>query len=404
MAKQLAFISITLLSLFLVSFSAAVPVSAADFRNGETVTISSEETVNDDLYLIGTDVTVDGIINGDLVVLAQRITINGTVNGNTNVCGRNITLKGVTEKTVRAAGTMIIVSGNVKGDLMAVGESIVLAKGGSVGRDVVAAGSTISLEGPVSGHVKSNSSKLTISGSVGGNVEVETVNLRLEPSASINGNLEYTSNNKAVIAEGSSVKGQTTYHSVEKEKQPAAPSGEKIGQAIGAAMSAVMVFIISLILVISLIKYVAALLTGIILIVIFQKQLNEINVVLKQKPWPSLGWGAMMVFLAPVAIFIAFILIIGIPLGVVALAIYIACLYLGHIIIALFLGQWILRMGDGQASTGQMIGALALGLLIVYIFGLIPFIACFTDLAVLLFGAGTIVLYVKTKLISPGKV
>ena len=377
---------------------------AADFRNGDTVTIKSGETVNDDLYLTGADVTVDGTVNGDLVIFAQRITINGTVNGNINVAGQNVTIKGTVSKSVRSAGAKVLLSGSINGDLVALCESLSVAGDGSIGRDLVVTGGTINVEGPVNGNLKSSSGKLLINSNVGGNVEVETNQLKLGPSANINGNLVYTSKDRAAMAGGSSIKGQTIYHPVEKEKQPSAPSGETIGQAIGAAMSAIVGFLIALILIITLIKYGAALLTGIILIVLAKKQLNEIIAVLKQEPWPCLGWGALLFIFVPVAIFIAFILIVGIPLGSIALAIYIIGLYLAHIITALFLGKWILGSGNNQASTGKMIGALALGLFIVYLAGLIPFICVFTDLAVILFGFGAILQYINTKLTSPGVV
>jgi hypothetical protein len=222
--------------------------------------------------------------------------------------------------------------------------------------------------------------------------------LKLDPSASINGNLVYKSQDKAMMAEGSNIKGQTTYHPVEKEKQP---SGESIGQAIAAGMSAIIGFIIVLILIIALIKYAAALLTGILLIVLAKKQVNGALAVLKQQPWYCLGWGALLFVFSPVAIFVAFMLIVGIPLGAIALAAYIIGLYFGHILIAIFVGKWMLRLGNEQASTGKLIGALALGLFIVYLAGLIPFISIFTDLAVVLFGFGAIILYIYAKLVPP---
>lgn len=396
--KKLAYLSVLLISILMISITAAAPVMAADLRSGESITIASGDTVNDDLYLAGADVTVDGTVNGDVVAFAQRITINGTVTGNVNAGGTVVLIKGIVGKSVRAVGSKVTVSGSITGDLIAGGDSVILVKGGNIGRDVLIAAGALTLEGPVGGNIKGNAGTLNLSSSVGGNVDVEVGQLKLDPSASINGSLVYRSENKAALAEGSNIKGQTTYHPVEKEKQP---SGESIGQAIAAAMSAIIGFIIVLIVVIALIKFVAALLTGIILIVLSKKQVNEALAVLKQKPWYCLGWGALLFFFLPVAIFVAFMLIIGIPLGAIALAAYIIALYFGHILIAIFVGKWMLRLGNDQVSTGKMIGALALGLFIVYLAGLIPFVCFFTDLAVVLFGFGAIILYIYAKLAPP---
>jgi len=398
MIKKLAYLSALVIVVLMISLVAAVPAMAADLRSGDTVTISSGDTVNDDLYMAGADVTIDGTVNGDVVAFAQRITINGTVTGNVNTAGTAVIIKGNVGKSVRAVGSKVIVSGSISGDLVAGGDSVTLMKGGAISRDVLVAAGVLALEGPVGGSVRGNAGKLNISSSVGGNVDVEVGQLKLDPSASINGNLVYKSQEKAIVEEGSSIKGQTTYHPVEKEKRP---SGESIGQAVAAAMSAFIGFIIILLVVIAVIKFVAALLTGIVLIIVARKQVNGALAVLKQKPWYCLGWGALLFFFLPVAIFVAFILIVGIPLGAIALAAYIIAIYFGHILIAIFVGKWLLRVHDDQVSTGKMIGALALGLFIVYLAGLIPFISCLTDMAVILFGFGAIILYIYSKLVRP---
>ncbi|MCX5996399.1 MAG: hypothetical protein NTV42_02030, partial [Chloroflexi bacterium] len=119
---------------------------------------------------------------------------------------------------------------------------------------------------------------------------------------------------------------------------------------------------------------------------------------LKSKPWPCLGYGALVLFLVPVAIAIACALVIGIPLGLATLALYIFTVYLGHIFVGLFIGKWLLRQRADANSTGRLIAALAIGLFVVYVCGVIPFVGCLTDLAVILFGLGAIAYRLKTEL------
>jgi hypothetical protein len=42
-----------------------VPVLAADFRGGDTITVASGEVVDDDLYVSGTNIIIDGTVNGE---------------------------------------------------------------------------------------------------------------------------------------------------------------------------------------------------------------------------------------------------------------------------------------------------------------------------------------------------
>src|SRR5687768_5697981 len=50
---------------------------AAEFRSGKDVTVTSEETVKDDLYAAGETITIDGLVEGDLIAFAKDIIING---------------------------------------------------------------------------------------------------------------------------------------------------------------------------------------------------------------------------------------------------------------------------------------------------------------------------------------
>ena len=48
--------------------------SAVEWRTGDVVTLERSEIIQDDLYVTGTDVSIDGIVNGDLIVGARTVT------------------------------------------------------------------------------------------------------------------------------------------------------------------------------------------------------------------------------------------------------------------------------------------------------------------------------------------
>jgi cytoskeletal protein CcmA (bactofilin family) len=387
---------ITLLAAVLaISFLLIAPVNAADIRNGERLIIPAGDVINDDLYLFGANITVDGAVNGDVIVFGNRITINGDVNGSIIGAGQDIMVKGRVKDSVRVAASALDINSAIGGDLMAAASRVTVVQSGSVGRDLLAAAAMVQVDGPVSRDIRGSAGKIIINSSVGGNVDIVSDEVKLEPAASIAGNLIYKSEKKAEQAKEAMVKGEIKH--VPPPPQPK-PSGETIGQAIGGLVSAIVGFIVILLLVVLVIKYAAALLTGIILILLARKYIPGLVETLKSNPWPCLGYGALILFLVPVAITIAFGLVIGIPLGLATLALYMLAVYLGHIFIGLFIGKWMLRQRTDVDSTGRLISALAVGLLIVYLCGIIPFIGCLTDLAVILFGLGTIAYFLKTKL------
>jgi len=386
---------ITLLAAVLaVSFLFITPVNAADIRNGERLTIPAGDVINDDLYLFGSNITIDGQVNGDVIVFGNRITINGDINGGIIGAGQDILVKGQVKDSVRVAASTIDIDSSIGGDLVVAASYVTILQSGSVGRDLLVAAAAVQVNGPVGKDIRGNAGKLVINSSVGGNVDITGGDVKLEPAASIAGNLTYKSERTAEQAKDATVKGEIK-HVTPPQPQP---SGETIGQAIGGLVAAVVGFFVILLLVVAVIKYAAALLTGIVFILLARKYIPGLLETLKSNPWPCLGYGALLLFLAPVAIAVACGLVIGIPLGLAALALYILAVYLGHIFTALFIGKWLLRQHPDANSAGKLIAALALGLLIVYLCSIIPFIGCLTGLAVILFGLGTITGFIKTKL------
>jgi cytoskeletal protein CcmA (bactofilin family) len=386
---------ITLLAAVLaVSVLIISPVNAADIRNGERLTIPAGDVINDDLYLFGANITVDGTVNGDVIVFGNRITINGEVNGSVIGAGQDIVVGGRVKDSVRMAASNVDINSAIGGDLVTAASRVTIAQSGSVGRDLLVAAAAVQVNGPVAKDIRGSAGKLMINSSVGGNVDVEGDEVKLEPAASIAGNLTYKSEKKAEQAKEATVGGEIKHTTPPPQPKP---SAETLGQAIGGLVAATVGFIVILLLVVVVIKYAAALLTGIVFILLARKYIPGLVGTLKSSPWPCLGYGALVLFLAPVAIAIAFGLVIGIPLGLAALALYLLAVYLGHIFTGLFIGKWLLRQHADANSTGKLIAALALGLLIVYICGIIPFIGWLTGLAVVLFGLGTILRFIKTK-------
>jgi hypothetical protein len=58
-----------LAALLLLGFFAVTPAQAADARGGDQVVIGRDEVINDDLYVAGNTVTIDGTVKGDVVAV-----------------------------------------------------------------------------------------------------------------------------------------------------------------------------------------------------------------------------------------------------------------------------------------------------------------------------------------------
>lgn len=183
--------------------------AAADIRQGQDITIGTTETIEDDLYAFGTNISINGTIHGDLIAAGNFITIDGTVTGDVIAGGQSVTIRGQVGGSVRAAGNTIVLDGKVANDLLFGGNELTILSNGRVGRDVIVGAANATVTGQIGRDLQAGGTNVKIDGGVGGNVLGTVDRLQLTDRATIGGNLKYTSKNDAQIANASSVKGST---------------------------------------------------------------------------------------------------------------------------------------------------------------------------------------------------
>ncbi len=365
MSKHISTGLIALLVAVLLTFSMSAPVLAADLRSGDTVTVASGEVVDDDLYIAGSNIVIDGTVNGDLWAIGSTITVNGEVKGSIVAAAQTININGNVAHAARLAGETVNVSSDVSGDLIVFSSEANIASKAKIGGDFLFGSGNARIDGLIAGDIKGGANEVTIANGVGGNIELKVENLAVASTADIGGNLTYTSENEADIQSGAKVGGKTT-HNLPEVKKPAPFSG--IG---GKVLGFLMAFV-----------------TGLIIILIAPRRSASIADSIRNKPWASLGWGAVILFATPVAAIMVCITVIGIPVAFIALALYAIAIYLSQVFVGLFIGRWIIGRFREVESKAIMIGALASGLVIITILRLIPYLGFWVGLAVALFGLG----------------
>ena len=353
---------------------AAVPVLAADLRSGDTVTVAIGEVVDGDLYVAGGDIIIDGTINGDIFGVGQSLTVNGIVNGGVSFAGQTLTVTGEITGGARLAGTDINVNGNIDGDLLVGGANVNVTSKARIGGDFLFGASTVRINGPVEGYIKGGGSEVIVTNRVEGDIELGVDRLTVTSTANLRGNLTYTSENEADIQSGAQIGGTTT-HKVPEVREPVVPTLGIWGKVIAFLMT---------------------LLAGIVIILIAPRRAEAVAASVRQKPWLSLGWGAIILFATPIAAIVTFVTVVGVPVGLIGLAIYGVAIYLSQIAVGLFIGYWIIGYFSKAESRGILVGALALGFAILTLLKLIPYVGFPLWLATVLFGVGAMALSQKT--------
>ena len=359
----------------LLMILSAVSVLAFDARSGMAVTVASGDVVDDDLYVAAETIIIDGTINGDLWAAANTITVNGIVNGSVMAAGRIVNINGDITHAVRAVGETININGDVGGDVMAGCGKANIASTARIGGDLLFGADIASIDGPVEGNIKGSGREVIISNGVNGNIELEVESLTILSTANIGGDLSYTSEEEAYIQSGAQITGATT-HTIPEVKEDEAKGFPFV--LFTSALS-------------KLISFLMALVAGVVIIFLAPKKLTSITDAIGTRPGPSAGWGAMILFLTPIAALIVCFTIIGIPVGLITLALYGIALYLAQIPVGLFIGRWIIGRFRVVESKAIMVGALAVGLAILKLLSLIPYFGFFVGFVVVLFGLGAVV-------------
>ena len=359
-----------LMTVILLTAMVATPALAAEMRSGESVAVASGEVVDDDLYIAGSNIVIDGTVNGDVFAMGMSITINGTVNGSVSLAAQSITVNGDITGSARIAGSDINIRSNIGGDLLAAGMNVTVGSGASIGRDLFVGATNVSINGPVAGDLNGGAETVTLASQVGGDAKIEAGRLKLASTANIQGDLTYTSSNEAEIQSGAQILGTTNRNlpAADKQSGPFSDIGGKI------------------------LAFLMTLLVGIVLILIFQRRVLAVTSAIRHKPWLSLGWGALIFCAVPIAALILLVTVIGIPLSLITLVIYVIAIYLTQIVVGLFIGRWILGRFSKVDSKGMLIGSLALGLFILTILKLIPIVGVIVWFATVFFGLGAMLL------------
>jgi hypothetical protein len=402
----------------------APPVHALDWRVGENVVIAEDEVILDDLYANTTTFVMDGTIKGDLVVLGRRLTINGTVEGDLWVAGQVIIVNGAVDQDAHIAGMAIILGpdARVGEDLLVAGYGFESGAGSQVQESLAIAGMQATIDGTVGKDLYVSTNGLDLGAPVGGKAVFDLGSpeqnapfnptlfdpytpsmptlpggLMLRDEASIGGDLEYTSPEPFDV-DPAKVGGtivHTPYGTTEKKISPA---------SIVRNMTTGM-------LVRSVRRLIAWTLVGVLLASLLPKWVTRPASVLQARPWPSLGRGAAICLLFPVAVVLVVIAVgfVAISLRLLTLlnlastaawlgaaVVLAACVlfalavtYLTRAVVGYWMGNLILsRVRPAWAE--KPVWSTLLGVVILVLLTAIPIAGLLFGLATTCFGIGTL--------------
>jgi len=364
-----------------------LPVLAfgATVRTGEEVDIRQGETITDNLYAAGGNVSIDTSIFGDLLVAGGKVVISENVSEDLTVAGGDVTVLGDVAGDLRIAGGDVTVSGKVGGDVVMAGGVLQILSGSTVGKDVLMYGGDLSLKGTVNGDVEMHGGLADIDAIVEGNVLANAAEkITLGAGTVIKGNLLYKGLDEDVLEteEGFQVLGTTTFE--ESNVASRNIDGFKIA---GVLIGTFILFKILLLLV-----------TALVFVFLFRNISQRMVDNALTGTWKKLGLGFVGLVVTPVAIVLLFLSMLGGILAVFTILSYIALLMLSCVFSGILFGAWAHKKLSKQDSAVVNLKNTAFGVIVLSLIALIPVVGSLISLFLVLVMFGTILTIVYRKI------
>jgi cytoskeletal protein CcmA (bactofilin family) len=348
------------------------PCRATQFKSVDNFFFPDTAIIDDDLFIAGGNIKLDGIIEGDLVAAGGSLVQSGLVLGSLNAASQDIDVLGEVRGSVRGFAQNINVNGRLSRNLLAFGYLVDIKPEAQIQRDVTAYCGKLTLHGTVGGDVKGGVGELVISGQVEGNVNVKADKITLMPTARISGDLRYTCDKEAQIEPGAQIAGETVW--TRKETGKKKPTSIFTGKP----------------LIPEILFLLALMITGIVLTVLCRKNAYLAKQSVGDSFLKSLGLGFVFLICIPIAILVMMVTVIGMPIAIISLFAYLVLVYVAKIPVATFLGERILR-ALGAKEKISLIWSMILGLVVLTLLSNVPYLEWPIYFVILFTGFGAII-------------
>lgn len=354
MKKILFFI---LFSFVLVIPAQAQTITDNHFVSGENLNI--EGTYEKDVFLSGTNINFIGDIQGDLFVIGQNIKVSGQVQGSVFFVASQIELAANVGGSVRGIAQKVLLKNNIAHNVTVFASDI--DNQASVGWHGYLVAKDMKIGGEFE-RLDIKTTKASINAKIKNSLVIismgNTASVEILAPGEIGGNVDYTGKNKLAIADDVMIYGEVSEKNI---LQPTTKNFITYSQIFWW-----LVFLFGLIL------------TGLVMIGLFGNRLLVLPKLIEQENYKLFLPGLVVFILVPLLVVLLFISLIGIPVALLLLLFYLLVFYLGQILLAIWLGDFIWQRIKQKPKLTQdtknyLFWCLVLGAIVWRLILLVPF-------------------------------
>jgi anti-sigma factor RsiW/cytoskeletal protein CcmA (bactofilin family) len=369
-----------LLSVLLIAAALPLRSHAFELRKSDgATTVPAGQTIDDTLLAFGQTVSIDGDVNGDLLAFGRVVTIRGHVTGDVITGGETVEIQGSVGGSVYAGGRGVTIKQtSVKRNLYVGGQSVSVETGVEIAGNAATAGDTVNVDGKVGADLMAAGNSLVVRGEVTRNVTAFVQTMTLLAPASVGGNLvaHVRAADNLQIAPGATVRGN-----VDKQISTG-PNAPPVNKYLTTSFYTWQI-----------VRLAAAFLAGLLLLWAFAG-LRTASLADAGAGIKAGAIGLVTAIALPIVAFIACITVVGIPLGILAVILWLLGLYFAKVVVAQLIGR---RLFASAHGVPHYAATLLAGLVVVFIAINLPWVGWLFGIAITVLGLGMILTYVSER-------
>lgn len=347
-------------------------VDALTMRTNNHITVAAGEVISDSLFATGQTVVIDGTVVGDLYCGAQTLTIRGRIQGDI-LCGvQSATIAGTVSGDLRIAAQTVDINGTVARNASIMAQTVQVDSTGAIEGELLVLAQRLDQAGLVGGNLQAGVQEARLAGQVGKDVELTLERLEVAQSASIAGNLTYTSEASASVANEQVVAGTITRK--DPPKQPDKERWQAARQRWQPARLILSVVIYGL--------------SALAFMRWFPRYTKTALTIMEKQPVLSLVWGVVAFLLIPIMGILLILTLVGIPLAFLLGVAVVLVVFLGRVVTVLFFGQKLVELL--LPKTDNLPATVLLGTAGLWLLFSLPVIGGIASILVLLWSTGAL--------------
>ena len=380
--RRISSFSVFLAALLLVALAAPPAAQGAEFvKKTGSYEVTQGQTVHTDLFAFASSVRVDGTVDGDLFCFCHALTIDGHVTGDVIAFAADVRVSGKVDGSLRTFNGNLILEGDVGHNLLSFVSQFQSSPRSHVAGSATLFAGDMELDGPIGRDLTAYVGEATLNAPIGGDVRIRQSRgeHRERWGPGEQGPVQVTAH--ADIKGSFRVRGPLRPEISSQAHLASAPQFELMEEEVPQYRQPRAYWYNAMI-------WGAAFLVGLVLISLVPGFMRDATREVARIGAP-LGLGLAAFVLMPVAAFLACITVVGLGLGLPVFFLWLFLVFFGQVFAAVWVGELILGAGTGAWS---MTGRLALGLFLIRLGALIPYVGFWVRFVAGLLGFGALAL------------